>query len=64
MEMDCYLDGLTPDYGIKKLWYNFFPVGSLPLSNLIERWDERRQRWRWNQSDFDLISLSKIERYL
>ncbi|MEX2738653.1 MAG: hypothetical protein Q6356_006250 [Candidatus Wukongarchaeota archaeon] len=60
----CYLDGLTPDYGIKKLWYNFFPVGSLPLSNLIERWDERRQRWRWNQSDFDLISLSKIERYL
>jgi len=60
----CYLDDLTPDFGIKKIWYDFFPFGSLPLSNLIERWDERRQRWRWNQSDFDLIALSKIERYL
>ncbi len=60
----CYLDDLTPDFGIKKIWYDFFSFGSLPLSNLIERWDERRQRWRWHQSDFDLIALSKIERYL
>ncbi len=59
-----YLDDLTPDFGIKKIWLEFFPLGSLPLSNLIERWDERRQRWRWVHSDFDLISLSGIERYL
>ncbi len=59
-----YLEDLRPEFGIQKIWYNFFPIGSHTLSNLIERWDERRQRWIWQESDLDLINLSEIERYL
>jgi len=62
--MYTYLDDLTPDFGIKKIWFDFLPLESFTISNLIERWDKRYQRWRWLHSDFDLISLSETERYL
>lgn len=59
-----YLEDLRPEFGIQKIWYDFFPIGSFTISNLIDRWNEKRQKWMWQESDFNLITLSEIERYL
>lgn len=63
-EIIWYFDDMSSKFGIKKLWYDFFSLGSHILSDIINRWDEKKQRWIWHKSDLDIIKLSGIDRYL
>ena len=63
-ELILYFDDLYAKFGIKKVWYDFFSVGSYTISGIIDRWDDKKQRWIWDYSDFDIIKLSGLDRYL
>ena len=63
-EIIWYFDDMSSKFGIKKVWYDYFSLGSHTLSGMIDRWDAKKQRWTWNKSDFDIIKLSGLDRYL
>ena len=63
-ELMWYFEDIFSKFGIKKVWYDFFSLGSYILSDIIDRWEEKKQRWMWYKSDFDIIKLSGLDRYL
>ena len=63
-ELILYFDDIYSKFRTKKIWYDFFSLASYTISGIIDRWDEKKQRWIWQESDFDIITLSGLERYL
>ena len=63
-ELILYFDDIYSKFRTKKIWYDFFSLASYTISGIIDRWDEKKQRWIWNNSDLDIITLSGLDRYL
>ncbi len=63
-EILLYFDDIYSKFRTKKVWYDFFSLGSYTISGIINRWDEKKQRWIWGNSDLDIITLSGLDRYL